>query len=179
MKVCMYKDNMKQIANILIIAIALPLIFNSCSKKDDPNPTSGCGLEEISNSSNVRGFNILEKLSGIWNGPVYSPTPIGSYPEWIVDFRPISGSQVAAKNELDSINDIFMSFFVVKHDCEYKIAFRNGGSFAGHVRNSYMMIDSLSEDSSLSFYRFVDPVSGGNRVYSSLHIFFLGWIFGG
>lgn len=95
--------------------------YDSKAKKDD----GSCILEQveddeelppIDNSSNVKGYSILEKLPGIWNGPVTSPTPLGSYPEWIVDFRPISPSQVSAKNELDSVNDIFMSFFIVKHN---------------------------------------------------------------
>ena len=114
------------------------------------------------------GYTILEKIPGIWNGPVSSSTPLGNYPEWIVDFRPISPAHVAAKNELDRLNDIFMSFFIVKHDCQSKIAFRNGGGFAGLERNSYMILDSVYENANLSYYRFSDPVSGGNRVYSDV-----------
>ncbi len=148
----------------------------SCSSKKEIDETapeeftssSSCNLPQINGSSNVEGFGILEKFSGIWNGPVFSPTPLGSYPEWIVDFRPISSSQISAKNELDSLNDIFMSFFIVKHECSYKVAFRNGGGFAGSVRNAYMVIDSLNEGPSESFYRFVDPISGGNRVYTDI-----------
>jgi hypothetical protein len=125
-------------------------------------------IPPVDSSTSVLGFNILEKLPGIWDGPVTSPTSLGSFPVWIVDFRPISSSQISAKNELDSINDIFMSFFICKLENTYKIAFRNGGGFAGQVRNSYMVIDSLSENSSHSFYRFVDPISGGNRVYTDI-----------
>lgn len=158
------------LSSALILSIVL---ISSCSKKDEetecPAPTPiDCNLPTISASSNVEGYGILEKLPGIWNGPVYSPTPLGSFNEWIVDFRPISASQVSAKNELDSINDIFMSFFITKIDCEYKMAFRNGGGFAGQQRNSYMIIDSLNEGASESFYRFVDPISGGNRVYTDV-----------
>ncbi len=171
--------------NILIIAcigiISLSLVackkkgctdsiatnYDSEAKKDD-----GSCLYQVTIPStditSVKGFGILEKISGIWNGPVFSPTPLGSYPEWIVDFRPISPSQISAKNELDSLNDIFMSFFVCKYNDEYKIAFRNGGGFAGSVRNSYMIIDSISESPSESFYRFIDPVSGGDRVYTDV-----------
>ncbi|MBL4625303.1 MAG: hypothetical protein JKY42_09225 [Flavobacteriales bacterium] len=119
-------------------------------------------------TSTVIGFSILEKLPGIWNGPVTSPTALGSYPEWIVDFRPISPSQISAKNELDSLNDIFMSFFIVLHNNEYKVAFRNGGGFAGFSRSAYLFIDSISETSSQSFYRFSDPVAGETRVYTDL-----------
>lgn len=41
-----------------------------------------------------------------------SPTALGNFNEWVVDFRPISSSQVSAKNELDCINDIFMGFLL-------------------------------------------------------------------
>src|SRR5438105_508835 len=83
----------------------------------------------------------LNDLSGIWDGPVTSTTGLGSYPEWIVDFRPVSGAQVSAKNELDSVNDILMSFFIVQHAGAFKMAFRNGGGFAGSKRIAYAMID--------------------------------------
>lgn len=153
---------------VFLIAVMLLYLFPSCKEVlTNPNDKD-CDLPGIQSTSTVEGFGILEKLPGIWNGPVYSPTPLGSFSEWIVDFRPISSAQVSAKNELDSLNDIFMSFFLVQFDCAYKIAFRNGGGFAGLQRNSYMIIDSVSENSVQSFYRFVDPVSGGSRVYTEI-----------
>ncbi len=158
----------------LYATLILTILFSVSCKKgktDDTTPPDDdgtCNLVAISSSSSVQGFGILAKLPGIWNGSVYSPTPLGSYPEWIVDFRPISASQVSAKNELDSINDIFMSFFIVKYDCEYKVAFRNGGGFAGQVRNSYQLIDSLNEGPTESYYRFSDPKAGKNRVHTAV-----------
>ena len=151
---------------LIIFSILFSLIFvTACKDKDETEPPV---VDPEPNELIVEGFGILSKLSGIWNGSVYSPTPLGSFPEWIVDFRPISSSQVSAKNELDSLNDIFMSFFIVKYDNAYKVAFRNGGGFAGAVRSSYMIVDSVSEGATQSFYRFVDPVSGGNRVYTDV-----------
>jgi len=153
-----------------IIASIFIIVFLIGCKKDkttepENNATPDTGINE---NTDVEGYGILEKLPGIWNGPVTSPTALGSFPEWIVDFRPISGAQISAKNELDSLNDIFMSFFIVKYDDAYKLAFRNGGGFAGLQRNSYMVIDSVSETSSQSFYRFVDFVAGQNRVYTNV-----------
>ncbi|MCF6306465.1 MAG: hypothetical protein L3J09_00760 [Flavobacteriaceae bacterium] len=162
---------MKRILFLFFIGIVNLTMITSCQSDDndgDDNSNIDCNLPEISASSNVEGFGVLEKLSGIWNGPVFSPTPLGDYEEWIVDFRPISPSQISAKNELDRLNEIFMSFFVVKYDCDYKIAFRNGGGFSGEVRNSYMIIDSVNESQSQSFYRFSDPISGGQRVYTDV-----------
>jgi hypothetical protein len=156
----------------LIMLILSSFLVQSCKKKEEPaapvNGSNGCSLDPINSASNVEGYGILDHLPGIWNGPVTSPTPLGGYPEWIVDFRPNSVSQVSAKNELDSVNDIFMSFFITKHDCEYKMAFRNGGGFAGMERNAYLIIDSVVETPLASFYRFVDPVSGGVRVYTDV-----------
>lgn len=153
----------------ILIALLL-FLFASCKdeKTETINDDIDCSSLTLDNNTQVKGYGILSKIPGIWNGPVYSPTPLGSYPEWIVDFRPISASQVSAKNELDSINDIFMSFFIVKHNCEYKVAFRNGGGFAGQTRTSYQLIDSLNEGPSQSFYRFSDPVAGKSRVYSDV-----------
>lgn len=142
------------------------LLLSSCGS-NDPAPMD-CNFTEIDEQTSILGYDMLEKLPGIWNGPVTSSTPLGGFPEWIVDFRPISAAHVAAKNELDKENDIFMSFFIVKHDCQAKIAFRNGGGFAGMQRNSYMLLDSVYENASIDYYRFSDPVSGGDRVYSDV-----------
>lgn len=174
---------MKALAKMTLIS-ALVLSFSNCKNKGCTDPIAlnydveakkddgSCEYEKpigpITSTTEVEGYSILAKLPGIWNGPVTSSTPLGNYQEWIVDFRPISPSQISAKNELDSLNDIFMSFFIVKYDNKYKVAFRNGGGFAGDVRNSYMIIDSINETSTQSFYRFSDPIAGGKRVYTEV-----------
>ena len=158
-----------RIINLLIIIILIVLVpsCKSCkdNKTEEQTPTTsdnGPSLE------NTLGFGVLAKVNGIWDGPVSSTTALGSYPEWIVDFRPISENQVSAKNELDSLNDIFMSFFIVKHNNSYKVAFRNGGSFVGMKRSSYMLTDSVSETSNQSYYRFSEAVKGKSRAYSEV-----------
>ncbi|MEX1003712.1 MAG: hypothetical protein WDZ35_16450 [Crocinitomicaceae bacterium] len=144
--------------------------YDAQAKKDDGSCVydSTTVTPPIDQNTTVEGYSILEKLPGIWNGPVSSSTPLGGYPEWVVDFRPISPAQVSAKNELDSVNDIFMSFFIVKHDGGYKMAFRNGGGFAGNVRTSYMLLDSVSETVNESYYRFSDPAGGKERVNTEI-----------
>lgn len=154
------KAKLKEIS----IFICLILFIASCKK--DENCTDPC---ELNVQTEVQGFGLLERIQGIWNGPVSSPTALGSFPEWIVDFRAVSSSQIAAKNELDSVNDIFMSFFIAEFDCSYKLVFRNGGSFAGLQRISYMVIDSVYENQNQAFYRFVDPVAGAERVYTDIN----------
>ncbi|HEY0261586.1 MAG TPA: hypothetical protein VGB95_01065, partial [Chitinophagales bacterium] len=131
----------------------------------------------ITESTPIKGYNLLSKICGIWNGPVTSSTPLGGYPQAPFDFRPISAAQVSMKNELDTANSLFMSFFIVYTGSEYQVAFRNGGLFAGMTRTAYMTLDSVSESSSFSYYRFVDFKKGAARTITevsfwddSLHI---------
>jgi len=153
---------------VAVISFLTIVILSNCKdKKTSP--------EEISESTSVTAdvnytiaFNILKKIKGIWNGPVTSTTPLGGYPEWIVDFRPNSENQISAKNELDTLNDIFMSFFIAKYNNQYKVAFRNGGSFGGAKRVSYFLADSVSETTSKSFYRFSEIIKGKNRAYTEV-----------
>ena len=90
--------------SLLIILFIIICTASNCKKPDDTNT-----LNDI---NNTLGFGVLSKINGIWNGALTSTTALGSYPEWIVDFRPISENQISAKNELDSLNDIHLSFFI-------------------------------------------------------------------
>ncbi|MBS1635638.1 MAG: hypothetical protein JST26_06910 [Bacteroidetes bacterium] len=147
------------------------LFLSACKgcKKDKPAEEPVATEDPIPNENTfIKGYNILSKLTGIWNGPVSSTTPLGGYPEWIVDFRPVSAAQMCGKSELDTANSIFMSFFVVKNGNDYVMAFRNGGTFSSMQRVSYAVIDSVSETANQSFYRFVDFKAGKNRVYSDI-----------
>ena len=158
---------------ILALFLAIMMCSPSCKcKKDKDVPVAATpgstGPGTINSGSTVTGYGILSHLSGIWDGPVTSTTGLGSYSEWIVDFRPVSGAQVSAKNELDSVNDILMSFFIVQHAGAFKMAFRNGGGFAGSKRIAYAVIDSVSETTNNYFYRFSDFKAGGNRVHTNI-----------
>ena len=159
-------------SHIVLLLMILGISFGCKKPEEVQNATEKVEdeLPPLDPETDIKGFGILEKLPGIWHGPVTSSTYLGSYPEWIVDFRPISSAQISAKNELDSLNDIFMSFFVAYHDEEYKICFRNGGGFAGDIRSSYMFVDSIYEGTDKSFYRFIDPIAGGNRVDTDITI---------
>jgi len=115
-------------AFILTACIAMLTACKSCKDKTNiENPDTTNNTHDTINP--ILGFNILNHVKGIWDGPVTSTTPLGGYSQWIVDFRPISENQISAKNELDTANDIFMSFFIAKHNNQLKLAFRNGGSF--------------------------------------------------
>jgi hypothetical protein len=145
----------------LFILIIFSGLLLSCEPTTTPPPSTA-------DINNTRGYQILPKLKGIWNGPVTSTTALGGYPEWIVDFRPISPSQISAKNELDTLNDINMSFFIALYKDQYTICFRNGGSFAGSKRISYFVCDSVAESGVENYYRFSEMVVGKNRAYCEL-----------
>ena len=158
---------MNHLRNIKLLCTAAMLcLIISCGHKT--NNTNNNIPPAITASTPVKGYNLLSKICGIWDGPVTSTTALGSYPEWIVDFRPISAGQVSAKNELDTLNDIFMSFFIIYDSSEYKLAFRNGGSFSGNKRVAYMVVDSVSETGPQSYYRFVDFVKGAKRTITEV-----------
>lgn len=149
--------------HLLVCCIILGFIVSNCKKKE-PNPNSN----DYTQLNNTLGYGILSKIRGIWDGPVSSSTALGSYPQWIVDFRPISASQISSKNELDPLNSIQMSFFIAKYNNEYRVCFRNGGSFNGNTRISYFLVDSVFESSTISYYRFNEIIKGKTRAYTEM-----------
>lgn len=157
---------MKKHIPLLLVAAICILTFSNCktTQTEEIHP-HGSDVGPINSGSNVMGFGLMARLPGIWNGAVTSTTALGSYPEWIVDFRPVSPAQICAKNELDSLNNILMGFFIVKHANAYKMAFRNGGGFAGFQRIAYAVCDSVSETTNNYFYRFSDFRAGKERVH--------------
>ena len=158
------------VTRIFTLLIILSLFMFSCKKKDTAQhqQVTTHTPPVLTDTTQVKGYNLLSKICGIWDGGVTSTTALGSYPEWIVDFRPISASQVGAKNELDTANSIFMSFFISYHDSAYKLAFRNGGSFTNLQRVSYMEIDSVVENAGFSYYRFVDFVKAAKKTITEV-----------
>src|SRR4051812_23369919 len=154
-----------------IIPAFILLIATGCKNKSNSNESNSNNSSGTNNPppiTSVLGYNLLKKVKGIWNGPVTSTTPLGGYPEWIVDFRPISENQISAKNELDTLNDIHMSFFIALYNNQYKVCFRNGGSFAGMKRVAYFLADSVSEGATKSFYRFSEIIKGKSRAYTEV-----------
>jgi hypothetical protein len=145
----------------------LVLLLSACRDKKTNNPDNTTPTE-ITPSTNVKGYGLFNYINGIWTGSVVSSTSLGNFPDYTADYRPISAAQVSAKNELDKNNDLFMSFFIVWHCDQYKLAFRNGGFFSGMKRISYLVIDSVSENSGSSFYRFTDFKAGKTRSYADL-----------
>ncbi|MCX7606712.1 MAG: hypothetical protein N2170_05545 [Bacteroidia bacterium] len=111
------------------------------------------------------GFDLLARLPGIWEGPLVSTTSVGNFPFWKVDLRPISSGQVSSRSELDSANDIHLSFFIARYGDKTLLCFRNGGYFSGMERISYLLLDSTAS----GYYRFSEPVTRGRRAYAEVH----------
>ena len=132
------------------------LFLISC-KRHKPSP-------EPLPSGQIQGYELLSQLPGLWEGPVVSTTSVGNFPTWKVDFRPISSAQISARNELDSANNIHMSFFPVRYGEQATLCFRNGGFFGGIERITYLLLDS----SAAGYYRFAEPLSKGRRAYAEL-----------
>jgi hypothetical protein len=112
----------------------------------------------------VLGYEFLNKIPGLWHGPVSSTTSAGSFDAWYVDFRPVSAAQISQFSLLDTntINNI--SFFIVKHNNQLKVAMRTEGCFKNSCCVTYEVIDSL--DDITGYYRFSDFARGENRAYT-------------
>ena len=131
--------------------------------------TQCAGIDTISggmtaSQSGVLGFGFLRKIPGLWTGPVFTDTPAGSYPMWYVDFRPVSSSQVSQYTTPDPDTQNNISFFVVKHDNQLKVAMRTEGVFQGKGCVTYEVIDTAKE--SKGYYKFSDFQSGDERAYT-------------
>jgi hypothetical protein len=153
---------------IFLSILSLIIVFGCKNNKSNTTNSTNNTNTNPPPVQNVLGYNLLNKVKGIWNGPVTSTTPLGSYTEWIVDFRPISENQISSKNELDTLNSINMSFFIALYNNQYKVAFRNGGQFNGADREAYFLVDSVSEVGTQSYYRFSEIVKGKNRAYTEV-----------
>ena len=157
---------------LLSSALIIAALFLQHCKKDpsaDQNNTNNTsGTSSYSDINNTYGFGIFNKLKGIWDGPVSSTTSLGNFSEWIVDFRPISENQISEKSELDTANNIYMSYFIAKYNNEYRVCFRNGGSWSGQTRVSYFLADSVYESATQSFYRFAEIIKKEKRAYTEV-----------
>jgi len=89
---------------------------------------------------------------------VISTTSAGSFPEWAVDFSPVSVGQISQFSLLDSNTVNNTSFFIVRHKNELKVAMRTQGCFKNSCCDTYEVIDSVNEEK--GYYRFADFQGG-------------------
>ncbi len=112
-------------------------------------------------TESAKGVGILSRLAGTWHGPVISTTSAGSFPEWYVDFRPVSAGQISQCSMLDSQTVNNISFFIVRHGDQLKVAMRTKGCFNNSCCITYEVIDSVNEKT--GYYRFSDFQGGAQR----------------
>jgi hypothetical protein len=135
---------------LIMFGITLNL-FNSC-KHDKPL------------SDDIPGFAFLNKIPGLWHGPVTSTTSAGNFSDWYVDYRPVGAAQVSQFSLLDTNTVNNLSFFVVKYKGSNKVAMRTEGCHNNSCCVTYEVMDSLNDDS--GFYRFSDFIRGKSRAYT-------------
>lgn len=112
----------------------------------------------------ILGYGLMNRIVGLWNGPVETDTPAGNFPTWYVDFRPVSPGQVSQYSLLDHKTINNLSFFIVKHDGELKVAMRTEGCFDDACCVTYEVCDKADERS--GYYRFSDFLKGPERAYT-------------
>ena len=137
-----------------VVCVLAVLLFVQCASSDIAT----------ANDNGVLGFGFLKRIPGLWSGPVFTDTPAGSFPMWYVDFRPVSSGQVSQYTTPDPDTQNNISFFIVKHDDQLKVAMRTEGVFQGKGCVTYEIIDTVKE--SKGYYRFSDFQSGDERAYT-------------
>lgn len=118
----------------------------------------------LKNKSKVLGYGILERIAGQWSGSVFTDTPMGSFPMWYVDFRPVSSGMIAQYTTIDKGTINFLTFLIVKHDKQLKVAMRTEGVFQEKGCVTYEIIEKADERK--GYYRFSDFKSGSERAYT-------------
>ncbi len=143
---------MKRALTAAFILFTLCILLAGCMSTKSEGP---------SYSNHITGYGILERLPGQWHGPVTTTTPAGNFPEWDVDFRPVSLGQVSQYSSLDADIINYLSFSILKRDDELKIALHTEGCV------TYEVIDKVDEEK--GYFRFSDFKSKDERAYTEFH----------
>lgn len=146
----------------LIICILAMGIYHGTEKELE---LSGYDQQDVlKRKKKVLGFGILERLAGQWSGPVVTSTPMGNFDVWYVDFRPVSPGMIAQYTRIDKGTINFLTFLIVKHENQLKVAMRTEGVFQGKGCITYEIIEKADEKK--GYYRFSDFKSGSRRAYT-------------
>jgi hypothetical protein len=148
----------------ILVYIFLCFTFLQCASTEEPEiidlTSYGASIEE----SNILGFGFFKRIPGLWNGPVKTTTPAGSFPKWYVDFRPVAPGQISQYSIVDADTLNYISFFVVKHQNKLKVAMRTEGVFQKKGCVTYEVLDTAKEEE--GYYRFSDFQVGDKRAYT-------------
>jgi hypothetical protein len=146
---------MKKKISLLSFALTMVLtaqILTTSCKHDDPIVVS------------IKGFEFLNKIPGLWHGPVTSTTTAGNFDDWYLDFRPVSATQVSQFSLLDTSTVNNISFFIVKYKGELSLAMRTEGCRNNSCCVTYEVMDSANDGA--GYYRFADFIRGTARAYT-------------
>ncbi|MEM8886741.1 MAG: hypothetical protein AAGD28_02065 [Bacteroidota bacterium] len=155
--------------NLLIIyLLLLGMLSFACSKTVNPAPTpeQGVSTEVRPVDVNQKGFELLEKMQGHWQGR--NKVLAWDWDWFAFDYRPISPSHVFGIHEGGSMGNLLTSFFVSDYKGTQTIMARNGGVLSGIYRISYFVLDSVRNDPNRNYYRLVDAIGGAKVMYMEL-----------
>lgn len=153
-----------KLMKIIVIFVLIVFLIVGCKSTDKAKDGTVAGADK------VLGFGILSRLPGQWHGPVHTTTPAGSFENWYVDFRPVSAGQVSQYSTMNQDVLNYLSFFIVKHEGQLKVAIRTEGVFQNKGCITYEVIDKVNDKK--GYYRFSDFQAGEARAYTEF--FFTG-----
>jgi hypothetical protein len=78
----------------------------------------------------------MDRIVGLWVGPVDSNTSAGDFPTMNMDVRAADGHVLFARVDLDADNSLRFAFTFEDVDGEPALVFRNGGEFQGLLRDT-------------------------------------------
>ncbi len=126
------------------LACAALACFTACAPaKPESSPPEPTAIEPA--------LTILPRLVGLWSGPA-TDTPLGDFALMNVDLRDASPHVLFGRVDLDAQNALRFAFSIETHHGVDTLVYRNGGFFAGLVRD--MRTVPVEVDAEAGAYRF-------------------------
>jgi hypothetical protein len=151
---------------LFLVMAALASGLGSCTTTTDTAKKQAIWPErrQAIVQSKVKGFGILYRIPGQWHGPVTSDTPAGNFGQWYVDFRPVAPAQISQFSTVAPSMCNFVTFMVIKHEGELKVAMRTDAVFQNKGCITYEVMHTVDEKK--GYYKFADFQSGDKRAYT-------------
>ncbi len=108
-------------------------------------------------TAGIAGAGLFARLPGLWEGQA-AQTPLGSFPEVIMDFRAADSHWLFGRTDLDSQNSLRFGFAVESVNGTPALVYRNGGYFNGLERDTDTVLVDADEDAGT--YHFCAETSG-------------------
>ena len=81
------------------------------------------------------GLDLMVRLAGLWTGPA-TMTPLGTLEPMNMDLRAADGHTLFSRADLDDQNSLRFAFSIETIGGQDQLVYRNGGYFAGLLRDS-------------------------------------------